>query len=67
MNYEYELYHYGVKGMKWGVRRQEKMKAKAEKILGRPVNSSDFGGGKITNRGIRNVKNMTSYNRRIKK
>lgn len=52
-----ELKHYGVKGMKWGVRRQEKMLAKAEKILGRPVKlGEDFGHGKITNRGIRKVK-----------
>lgn len=56
-----ELYHYGTKGMKWGVRRQEKMLAKAEKKLGRPIKTNDFG-GKITNRGIKKVKKYDELN-----
>ena len=65
-----ELYHYGVKGMKWGVRRQQKMREKAERKLGRAIKSDDFG-GKITNRGIRKVKKYdeleTAYKKAKKK
>ena len=71
LSYNGELRHFGVKGMKWGVRRQEKMRQKAEKTLGRPVTMGDFGGGKITNRGIRKVKKYDelekAYNRARKK
>ena len=66
-----ELYHYGVPGMKWGVRRQDKMREKAEKTLGRSVTLGDFGGGKITNRGIKKVKKYdeleAAYNKVRKK
>lgn len=62
-----ELYHYGVKGMKWGVRRQEKMREKAEKKLGRPLKFDDFGGDKITNRGIRKVKKYDELETAYKK
>lgn len=32
MNNEYELYHYGVKGMKWGVRRSLGVRARAAAV-----------------------------------
>lgn len=32
---EFELYHHGVKGMKWGVRRQKIRTAKADRNIGR--------------------------------
>lgn len=64
--YSCELYHFGVKGMKWGVRRQEKMRKKAEKQLGRSIKSNDFG-GEITNRGIRKVKKYDELEKAYKK
>ena len=34
-----ELYHYGVKGMKWGVRRKQIRDAKADRNIGRTTTS----------------------------
>ena len=33
MEYEYELYHYGVPGMRWGIRRARKKAAANEKLI----------------------------------
>lgn len=62
------LIHYGVKGMKWGIRRknQERMTRKAERKLGRKLKWDDFGGSTITNKGIKNVKKYDEQEARYK-
>ena len=68
--YNDELRHFGVMGMKWGhrkVEKQNKMLEKAEKELGRKLKSNDFGGSKITNKGIRRVKQNDDLKNRYTK
>ena len=40
MNYEYELYHYGIKGMKWGVRRTRKAVDRYSKKAQRQIDAN---------------------------
>ena len=39
---QYELYHHGVKGMKWGVRRAQKKQAKSDYKAAKKSAKSDF-------------------------
>ena len=54
----YELFHYGVKGMKWGVRRAEKRKAKAVDQSGRAAQSVVLG-KQWTYQNLQNMKKKT--------
>lgn len=79
-NYNDYLMHYGVKGMKWGVRRYtnadgtltpraKKKIAKAEKYLGRKLQSDDGfskDGSDITRKGLKNVKQWDEQEKRYK-
>lgn len=76
---ESELYHYGVKGMKWGVHRAQKRDAKASKklaSLSRDVQNANSrmmrnGVFKKTDNGMQLVgagrKDTVSYNKAVKK
>jgi hypothetical protein len=47
-NYNNELYHHGVKGMKWGVRRTPEQLGRREKRLKNPIVSDMIKAGKIS-------------------
>lgn len=78
--YDAELYHYGIKGMKWGVRRYrnkdgsltpraKKKIADAERYLGRKLETSDGfseDGSDITRKGLKNVKQWDEQEKRYK-
>lgn len=66
MNNEYELYHYGVKGMKWGVRRKRDVVSTQERRMPLGAKSGPYEQNRANSERLRNSNVVKSdYSKRI--